>query len=129
MAVPTLAEKRHPTILRHDQCQHRLLHIRPVILGRAVGDRHGLSVRLRHLRPCEGKTGGVQTVELQRNPFLLAHRQRDLAEQRVTAVGEAFVEAPPQLEAVAMLRGDAFAKEQGNRLVREKLWGQGEGAI
>ena len=44
-------------------------------------------------------------------------------------VGEGLVEAPTELEAVEMLRRDAVAKEQADRLVRKKLWGQGHGAI
>ena len=71
-----------------------------------------MGVCLRHIGPREGKTGGGQTGERLRNPFLLAHGQRDLAEQRVTTVGESLIEAPTELEAVAMLRSDAVAKEQ-----------------
>ena len=55
-----------PPSWAHHQFQYRLLQVRPVILGIAVGDRNGLGVGLRHIRPCEGKTGGVQTVERQR---------------------------------------------------------------
>lgn len=129
IAVPTRADKGHTAILRHHQLEHGLLQVRAVIFGRAVGDGKSLYVGLGHIRSTEGEAGRVQTVAPQSNPFVLAHRQRDLAAQRVAAVGEDCVEAPSQLEAVAMRRQDALAKEECDRLIGEKLWGQGEGAI
>ena len=104
MAVPTLAHQRDTSILGHHQFQHRLLQVWPVIFGIAVGDGNSLGVCLRHIGPCEGKTGGVQTGERLRNPFLLAYGQRNFAEQRVTTVGEGLVETPTELAAVDMLR-------------------------
>jgi hypothetical protein len=83
-----------------------------MLLRVAVGHPNGVFLGLRHRLPTQGKARGVQTIVPKLNLFLLADGKRYFAEHHVTAVGEDFVQAPIELEAVEKLCGNPLAKKE-----------------
>lgn len=78
MAIPTFAHTRDATVLRHQQCQHRLLQVRAVVFGVAVGDRNGVLIAVRDILASEREAGGVEMIEALVDPFLSTDRKRQL---------------------------------------------------
>jgi len=129
IAVPTRAAERDPAIWGHEQCHPHVLHVRPVIRGRPVGERTGLGLGLRLLHAREGNAGGSETVAAPSTPCRPAARQGACAAHEGTARGGNRVEAPPEREAGAMVRRAACAQQEGHRFGGEQRRGQGQRAL
>jgi hypothetical protein len=72
-------------MVRHEQFQHRLLQVRPVVFGIAMGDVNRLLVTLGYVVTTEGKASRVEMMEALLNAFLDTDSQRQFAEQQVAA--------------------------------------------
>jgi hypothetical protein len=129
MALPTVAHTRDAPVWRDHQCQDHLLQVRPVVLGGAVGDRHGVRIAVRDRRASEREAGGVEMMEALIDPFLSADRKCPLRPSHVTAIGLGFIERAAQLQALAQLRREALTPHQSERCVGKKLWGPRAGPL
>src|SRR5215813_14253143 len=63
IAIPTCTHKGDTTILRDQQFQDRLLQVRSVLSGVAVGDGNGWRIAFRHILPAARKAGRVEMIE------------------------------------------------------------------
>jgi hypothetical protein len=81
VAGPTLAHKGDATVLRHQQCPHGLLEVRPVVLRVAVGKAHGMLIAVGDVGARETKAGRVELIAAQIDAFARPDCQRQFLKQ------------------------------------------------
>lgn len=129
MAIPALAEQRHPTVLRDHQLQDGLLHIRTVIFSLARRDGHGVCIALGPRVAREGTTCGVERVDALVAAFVSADGHRHFAQHQVAALGVPLIEATAERKAVDHLRCDTLTQQQVERGVGKTRWGERHGTM
>src|SRR5712691_7804041 len=92
-------------------------------------DGNGVCIALGYRVASEGKTCGVEMVEALVDAFVSADGHRHFAQQQVAAIGVHRIEATAELKAVEHLRCDTLTKQQVERGVGKKLWGERQGTI
>ncbi len=94
-----------------------------------MGDRHRLLVTLGDVVATERKTRRVEMGKALINGFLTTHREGDLAQEQVTAIGVHLIEGATQFEAIEHGGVDAGTKEQIEGRIGKELRGQGQRSI
>ena len=111
-AIPTFAHTGDATVLRPQQCPHRLLQVRPVLCGGAVGDGNGVRIPLRDVRATARTAGRVARIDTQGKTCLGTDRKRQVLQQPVAARGRGCIERAATRKAVAHLGIDALTTQQ-----------------